>query len=137
MLSTFARRAAVAAVPLITLPVVVLAAAPGTAQATAPSATIQFQNQAQLQSNGSIVVTLDASCNPGFSGPTGFIDAQAQQPGTFGSSFASFPCDDQKHIVKLDLVPGPFTRGTASAFAFVEDSNGISEAQTQAELKVS
>lgn len=136
MLSTFARRATVAAVPLITLPVVMLAAAPGTAQASAPAATIQFQNQAQLLADGSIVVTLDVSCSPGL-GPTGAVNVAANQPGVVGSNSALVPCDDQKHTVSIDVRPGPFHRGTAAAFGEVFSLTGISSATTQAELKVS
>jgi hypothetical protein len=137
MLRTFARRAAAAAVPLITLPVLALAAAPGTAQASAPAATIQFHDQAQLQTDGSIIVTLDYSCNPAVYGTTGELQAEAQQPGVDGFGFTiTATCNDQKHTMTLDLMPGPFMRGTASATATIS-SAGNNTAQTQAELKVS
>jgi hypothetical protein len=136
MMRTFARRAAVAAVPLITLPVLALAAASGAAQASTPAATIQFHNQAQLQPGGSVLVTLDYSCNPAVFGTTGTLQAEAQQPGVDGFNVATATCDDQKHTVTLDLTPGPFTRGTASASAVIF-SAGNNNAQTQAELRVS
>ena len=120
---------------LITLPVLALAAAPGTALASAPAATIQFHNQAQLQPNGSILVTLDYSCSPAFFGSTGNLAVDAQQPGTFGDAFTTANCDGRKHTVTLDLVPGPFTPGTASVIAEVSNTNNFAE--TQAELKVS
>ena len=137
MLRTFARRAAAAAVPLITLPVLALAAAPGTALASAPSATIQFQNQARLQPNGSVLVTLDYSCNPGFFGNPGNLQVNLEQPGAYGFTFTSATCDDQKHTVTLDVAPGPFTPGTASATAFISNDSGNSSKGIQAELKVS
>jgi hypothetical protein len=134
MLRTFARRAAAATVPLLTLPAIMLAAAPGTAQASTPSATIQFHNQAQLQP-GSVLVTLDYSCNPNAVGPTGGIFAEVQQPGAFGFTTVPATCDDQKHTVTVD-VPGAFKPGTAAATASVSNTEA-SFASTSAELKVS
>jgi hypothetical protein len=135
MMRQLARRAAVAAVPLLTLPVIMLAAAPGTALASAPSATLQFHNQAKLQADGSVLVTLDYSCNPAFFGTAGGLGVDVQQPGAFGFVSTTATCDDQKHTVTLDVAPGPFTRGTASAVA--EVFNGPSFKEIQAELKVS
>ena len=137
MMRTFARRAAAAAVPLITLPVLALATAPGTAQASAPAATIQFHSQAQLQPDGSILVTVDYSCNPDFFGTTGGLEADAQQPGADGFSFTVATCNDQKHTVTLDLAPGLFTRGTVAAFAEIFNNAGANFKSAQAELKVS
>ena len=135
MMRRLARRALVAAVPLITLPVLALAAAPGTALASTPAATIQFHNQAQLQPDGSILVTLDYSCSPAFFGSTGDLGVDAEQPGTFGTAFTTANCDGRKHTVTLDVAPGPFTPGTASVIA--EVTNSLNFAETQAQLKVS
>ena len=137
MMHTFARRAAAAAVPLITLPVLALAAVSGTAQASTPAATIQFHNQAQLQADGSVFVTLDYSCNPAVFGTTGTLEAEAQQPGVDGFNVATATCDDQKHTVTLDLAPGLFTPGTAAVFAEVFNNSGANFKSAQAELKVS
>jgi hypothetical protein len=138
MMRQLALRAAVAAVALITLPVLALAAAPGTALASAPSATLQFLNQARLQPDGSVLVTLNYSCLPSAAGSPGILFVAAEQPGVFGQNGEGTPatCDGNKHMVTIDLAPGPFTRGTAAAIAEVINFSGTSSKEIQAELKV-
>jgi hypothetical protein len=140
MMRQLMRRAAVAAVPLITLPVLALAAAPGTALASAPSASLQIHGQAQLQPDGSVIVTLDYSCDGGFFGPTGSLEVTVDQPAAAGQIFNIVACDNRKHIVTVDVPDAfgtvPFTRGTAAAAANISNGLGSSFAVTQAELKV-
>ena len=139
MIRTFARRAAVATMPLIALPVITLAAAPGPAFATAPSATIHFTDQARLQPNGSVVVTVTYSCFPDFNGPTGEISVNMQQDGVggFANDLAAV-CDSTKHTDSLDVIPFPgvFSRGSANATVQVNNFGFTSIATAQALLKV-
>ena len=134
MIRTVPRLAAVAAVSLVTL-----AVAPGPASANTPTATIQFVNQAQLQPDGSALVSLYYQCNPGYFGSaSGSVVVYMEQPGAFGSASTSANCNDQKHKLTLDLGPGPFTRGTATASANVLNgvAFGSSFTNKQAELTV-
>ena len=124
------RLAFIAAMPLAT------AVAPIASWADQPSATIAIRQEADLTATGSLLLTVDYSCNPGVIGPSGFLFTEVQQPGAFGSAFVAATCDDQKHTVTLDNVPGPFTRGTAAAFAVVESFGFVSFATTQAEVNV-
>jgi hypothetical protein len=135
VIRTFARRAAAAAVPLITLPVLALAAAPGTAFASAPDVTINIQSQAQLLADGHVVVTVGYTCNPASGGSAGSIFVRVAQPGRIGATSSSAVCDDHQHTVNLDVGPGPFTPGSASAIGQIFNFN--SNAVTTAELKVS
>src|SRR5438094_10560254 len=114
MIRTVARLAAVAAVSVI-----MLAVAPAAAPANTPSASVQFVKYAQLQTDGTVHVTVYYLCNPGFSGSEGVFFVELAQPGTFGSAFVAANCNDQKHKLTVDDAPGPFTPGTASARAEV------------------
>jgi hypothetical protein len=122
-------------VPLITLPVLALAAMPGTAQASAPAATISIQSQAQLLADGHVVMTVSYSCTPASGGTAGSVNVEVQQPGRFGSASGNATCDDQRHTMNFDVAPGPFTPGSATAFGFVSSSGA--SATTTAEMKVS
>ena len=114
----------------------VLGLHPSTASATAPPATIQIENQAQLQPDGSVLLTVDWSCDPNFDGPTGTLLTAVDQPGATGNAAAVVACDDQKHKTTLDNVPGPFHPGLATAFADLRSTNGGGNAFTQAEMTV-
>jgi hypothetical protein len=133
MIRTIARLAAVAG------SLMVLAVVPATASANTPTATIQFVNQAQLQPDGTALVSLYYQCNPGYFGSTsGFVVVYMEQPGAFGSASTPANCNDQKQKLTLDLGPGPFTRGTATASANVFNgvAFGSSFTNKQAELTV-
>jgi hypothetical protein len=136
VLRSFARRAAIAAVPLITLPVMLLAAAPGTALASAPAATISFQPQAQLVIDGSeVAVTVDYSCPPAPGFFVTNVSVTLQQAEGFGAATGTATCDDQKHMLTLDVFGPGLTTGSAAAFGEVD--SGTITATTNAELKVS
>ena len=74
MIRTAARLAAVAAASVIMLAVV-----PGTAPATTPSATIQILSQAQLQTDGTVLVTVYYLCGPAVE-TAGTINVGVTQP---------------------------------------------------------
>ena len=131
MIRTVARLAAVAAVSVVTL-----AVAPATAPANTPSASLQFVNKAQLQTDGTVHVTVYYLCGPGSSGSGGGFFVELAQPGTFGFAFEGANCNDQKHKLTVDVSPGPFTPGTASARAVVFNSEDSSSAENEAELTV-
>jgi hypothetical protein len=138
MIRQLVRRAAIIAMPLIAVPVLVLAAAPGMALASAPSATLQFHGQLQLQSDGSVLVTLDYSCTPETSYYPEEIGVVVQQSVVNAGGGPIFPvCDHQKHIVTIDVPPAPlsYTPGTAIVTASLY-SGVINYPIIQAELKV-
>ena len=115
----------------------ILALAPGTAPANTPSASLQFVNQAQLQENGSVNVTLVYQCLPGFLGTDGIVVVNVEQPGASGLAIdRPAKCDDQKHRLTLNVGPGPFTAGSAAAIGQVINDNGSSHAEKQAELTI-
>jgi hypothetical protein len=130
---TVARLAAVAAVSVI-----MLAIAPGTAPATAPSATIQILSQAQLVPSGAtegpVLVTVYYLCGPA-TAQAGQILLAVTQPGVKGASPATATCDDQKHKLTLEVGPGPFKPGSASAIADISNE-GLSFATAQAEITI-
>jgi len=114
-----------------------LVVASGTAPATAPNATIQFQGQPQLQPDGSALVTVDYTCLPSSGGTAGFVGVSMQQdPAAAGEGDAIATCDDQKHQVTLNVVPGPYHPGSAAAIAFCGNFTSGSNGFTQAELLV-
>jgi hypothetical protein len=134
--------------PLITRAAVVTGAAAvlfgsaaGVANASPPSATLQFHNQLQLQADGTVLVTIDYSCNPGLFGTSGTFEVEVDQPETVGLTYGQpATCDGQKHIVTVGVGPaagyGPYTLGSASVAAEVISNSGTSSAQAQAALKV-
>jgi hypothetical protein len=131
VIRTVARLAAVASVS-----VVMLGLAPATAPANTPSASLQFVKYAQLQTDGTVHVTVYYLCNPGEFGSEGFFFVELSQPGTFGSTFVPANCNDQKHKLTVDVAPGPFTPGTASARAEVANRDFTSFVEKSAELTV-
>lgn len=98
---------------------------------SAPSVTLQVVSQAQLQPNGSALVTIDYTCLPGFGTPTGTIVLDVEQPQAAGFAFGEAVCDDTKHFITLDAAPGPFTRGSASVLASFFSSNATATAQAE------
>ena|SRR2546428_4080894 len=121
---------------LIALPVsLALASVP--ASAAAPSATVVISPTAQLQPDGTALLAIDYKCQPGFFGGSAFLETELEQPGTSGFSFTiNMTCDDQKHRATFDNAPGPFTPGSASAFAIVTNFSGNSSKVAQAEVTV-
>ena len=128
MLRKLARCAALASVPLIII------VASGTAGASAPSASVQFQGQAALQPDGQVIVRVNYLCSPDSAGTSGTLADEAQQIGAIGFGSLVATCDGRKHQAELFLGPGPFTAGSAAATATVE--NTASRATQQVELKV-
>jgi hypothetical protein len=129
---TVVRLAAVAAVSVIMLAVV-----PGTAPATAPSATIQILSQGQLEPmppTGNIaLVTIYYSCGPAFH-EAGTVQVAVTQPtGSAGTAPQPALCDDRKHKLTAKVGPGPFEAGSASAIVFLSNA-GISTSTSQAEI---
>jgi hypothetical protein len=129
MIRKLARRAV-----LLSVPLVMLAAASGTAAVSAPPATVHFLNQAQLQSDGMVLVNLNYSCSPSSSGAGGNLIVLAHQKGAIGFGSTTVTCDGVTHAATLFLAPGPFTTGRAVAFAFV--GNQASHATARARLTV-
>ena len=134
----FACLSAIGSLSLVTLGLV-----PAAAPASAPSASLHFVNQAALQKDGTVLVSLVYLCNPSaFTGPeefNGFVAARLEQaePSAFGERFEPGPnCNGKKHSVTLDLTPGPFHRGRATAQAAVGNADGSSFAETKAVLQV-
>ena len=118
---------------------VLLAVVPAAAPASTPSASVHFTNQATLQEDGSVLVTLTYLCNPSaFGGPAGSVAARLEQgePPAYGEAFAPAECNGKKHTVTLDLAPGPFSRGPGTAQAVVFNGDGSSAAETTAILRV-
>jgi len=118
---------------------VLLVVVPAAAPASTPSASLHFTNQAALQEDGTVLVSLIYLCNPSaFGGPAGTVAARLEQgePPAYGEAFAPAECNGQKHRVTLDLAPGPFSPGPGTAQAVVFNADGSSSAETRAILKV-
>jgi hypothetical protein len=115
-----------------------LALAPGAAPASTPSASLHFTNQATLQEDGTVIVSLVYLCNSSTFGGSGFVAARLEQgePPAYGEAFAPAECNGEKHKVTLDLGPGPFSPGPGTAQAVVFNEDGSSHAETTAILKV-
>jgi hypothetical protein len=135
---TVARLAAVCS-----LCMTMLALLPAAAPANTPSASIQFVNQAKLQEDGTVLVSLYYQCLPSAFGTEGLVATRLEQPsgpgeefGPHGEAFAPANCNDQKHKITLDVAPGPFHPGSAAAQAVVFNTTGSSSAQKFAELNV-
>jgi hypothetical protein len=119
--------------------VMVLAAAAGTAGAKAPSASVQFLGQAQLQPNGQLLVTVDYSCSPDRDGTGGTVAVRAQQIGVDGFGSIAATCDGRKHretffVAGVEPAGSSFTAGSAAASATAGNLAGT--ATTQVVLKV-
>ena len=134
MKRTVACLTAVGSLSLVTLGLV-----PAAAPASTPSASLHFTNQASLQEDGTVLVSLTYLCNPSaFGGPAGTVAARLEQgePPAYGEAFAPATCNGQKHKVTLDLAPGPFSPGPGTAQAVVFNGDGSSSAETRAILRV-
>jgi len=119
---------------LLSVPLVMLAAGSGTAAVSAPPATVHFLNQAQLQSDGMVLVNLSYSCSSSSSGTSGNLIVLAYQTRALGFGSTTVTCDGATRSATLFLAPGPFATGPAVAFAFV--GNQASHATTLAQLTV-
>jgi hypothetical protein len=129
---TVARLATVGAISA-TMLALLPAAAP--ANITSHAGSIQFANKAQLQEDGSVVMTVTYDCVPSFFGTEGSIEMKVEQPGTDGFAAVLANCDDRKHTVTLDIAPGPFVAGSAIATAFLNDATET-VAEKQAEIQI-
>jgi hypothetical protein len=110
---------------------VVLALATGPASATATNAKITVANQAQLLPDGSVVVTVSYTCAPGPAGDTtGTVASDVGQGPLIGFGEAPAVCDNRSHTVNLDVGPGPFSQGTATALGIVANADDSSFATT-------
>ena len=131
MTRTFARLACAASIS-----VAILAGGSGIAQATSPSATLTVSPRAQLQPDGSAVVTVTYSCLPGtFLGATGDIFLDLEQTQAIGSADVPATCDDSTHTTTLDAAPGAFAPGTASALVQLTASNATANAQAEVTIR--
>ena len=125
------RRVRVLLGTLILLPVIVLALGGGPAAATAPPGSIAIANQALLLGDGSVVLTVSYTCAAAAGNvTTGALSTAVQQGATIGNGDAVATCDNRKHTVNVDNVPGPFSQGTANAVATVINSDSTSFAFT-------
>jgi hypothetical protein len=117
-------------------PVIIVGAAPGIAFATAPAATIQFQPQAQVVTDGSSVnVTVDYSCPPAPGFFVADIHVTLQESDGIGRATGTPTCDGQKHTLTIEVFGPGLTTGSAAASGEVD--SGTISATTTAELKVS
>ena len=136
MIRTVARFAAVTATSVTMLALLPAAAS---ANVTFHAGSIQYANKAQLQEDGTVLMTFTYQCVPGIAfepeEPTGAIDVSVQQPQADGFAFAPAICDDRKHTVTLDIGPGPFKAGSAFADASLFNSNSF-VAEKQAEIQI-
>lgn len=124
------------------LSLALLAVAPAAAPARgiqSTSASIQIVNQAQLQENGKVTLSLVYTCLPGPLGSEGELEAVVEQSEAQGRSMrVPATCDDQKHKVTVEVgpaLPKPFSPGTAAAGAAVTN-HGVSEADTFSEINI-
>lgn len=115
--------------------VAVMAATSATALA-GPAATISIGGSGYLQPDGSVIVTINYSCVPGFgTGSTGVISGDVEQTQGFGTGSATAICDDTSHSVRIDVGPGPFVLADAAASFTI--TTGLNETATsQAEINI-
>jgi hypothetical protein len=113
------------------MPLILLALATGPASATPPPGKVTIANQATLLADGSAVITVTYTCQPGpGNDTTGAITSALQQGPTIGNADALATCDGRSQTVSLDEMPGPFSRGTANALVIVENTAATSFAST-------
>jgi hypothetical protein len=106
-------------------------ALPVSGSATTPPGSISIANQAQLLTDGSVVLTVSYTCAPGpANDTTGTVVSIVEQGAINGSGSALATCDGRKHSAHLDNVPGPFSQGTAGAVAAVANTSSTSFAFT-------
>src|SRR5438876_394340 len=112
---------------LLGVSLVVLALATGPASATATSAKVTIGNQALLLPDGSAVLTVTYTCAPGPAGDTtGTVAADIGQGPILGFGSATATCDNRSHSVNLDVAPGPFSQGSATALGIVQNTDASS-----------
>jgi hypothetical protein len=133
---TIACLTAIGSLSLVTLGLV-----PAAAPASPPSASIKFVNQATLQENGTVLISLMYRCSPEADGGTfGIVEARLSQGEgeAFGREAQAAECNGEKHKVTVDIFPqlGSFSPGPATAFAEVHNIEFSSHAETSEVLKV-
>ena len=136
MIRTVARFAAVTATSVTMLALLPAAAS---ANVTFHAGSIQYANKAQLQEDGTALMTFTYQCVPGFEGfpeaESGRLEVRVEQPEAFGFAFAPATCDDRKHTVTLDISPG-LKEGSAFADARLDNStNFVAEKQAEIQIK--
>ena len=106
---------------------VVLALATGPASATATSAKVTIGNQALLLPDGTAVLTVTYTCAPGPAGDsTGTVAADLGQGPILGFASTTAICDNRSHSVNLQVAPGPFSNGSGTALAIVQNIDASS-----------
>lgn len=106
---------------------VVLALATGPALATATSAKVTIANQALLLPDGTAVLTVTYTCAPGPAGDTtGTVIADLGQGPILGFADSTAICDNRSHSVNLQVAPGPFSQGSGTALALVQNVDASS-----------
>jgi len=108
-----------------------LSLASGRASATSASASIAIANQAQLLSDGTVVVTVYYTCAPAAGGvTTGEVATSVQQGALIANGTAIATCDNRRQSAHIQNVPGPFSQGTANVAAAVINADSTSFAFT-------
>jgi hypothetical protein len=114
-----------------------LSLASGRASATAPPGSITIANQAQLLSDGTVVVTVSYTCAPAAGGvTTGDVGTSVQQGALIASGTGIATCDNRRQTAHIQNVPGPFSEGTANVVAFVINADSTSFAFTSRAVMV-
>ena len=131
---TLLRRAIVAAVPAVTLPVALLAA-PGTAQAFPAPVTVSIAHQATLEAQFGAIVTVIYRC-PAPGGAEMFVSVE--QGSNSGNTAIDVTCAGAGTKVALPVfVPagpaGPFVPGDATVGVVFD---GLFSAQAQTTVKI-
>jgi hypothetical protein len=137
VIRTVARFAAVTATSVTMLALLPAAAS---ANVTFHAGSIQYANKAQLQGDGTIMMTFTYECVPGFEGfpgaESGRLEVSVQQPEVDGFAVSPATCNDRKHTVTLDIAPGPFKEGSAFAEARLDNSmNFVAEKEAEIQIK--
>lgn len=108
-----------------------LSLASGRASAAPASASITIANQAQLLSDGTVVVTVSYTCAPAAGGvTTGNVVTNVQQGALIASGTGIATCDNRRQTAHIQNVPGPFSEGTANVVAGVVNADSTSFAFT-------
>ena len=129
---TLLRRAIVAAVPAVTLPVALLAA-PGTAQAFPAPVTISIAHQATLPGIVTVIYRCPAASVTGAS-----MFVTVEQGPNSGTTNGGFTCDGAKIAVQVNVPAGPvgpYVPGDATATALIDTDFGVAQVQTTVKLK--
>src|SRR5579864_5951973 len=112
-------------------------ALPVSGSATTPPGSITIANQAQLLTDGSVVLTVSYTCSPVPPGDTtGMVVSSVQQGAIIGNDSGLATCDNHKHSAHLHNVPGPLSPGTANAVAAVDNTSTTSFAFTSRRVMV-